>query len=263
VFTTDEGEGWQQLGEGLMPSSSKDAGVMLEGFQNMAEQSMHSVLGGTSMPDLKDALSAMYNPQSVELGSSKLPDVEFFDSSSAGTAAAAPSGAESAAMQAGPSTTGAWQPSPGGAESAGLLNGAPGTGGAESMGMNSAMQAPGTIETLQAPGMEQATAMANAPTAGVEGGSYFKAMDGGANLGDAASPLGNIGKAFTDIMSKMGDMLGSMMQGPMGLLGGLLNFFLTVFSEILSTLGTFLEETARAAASVAAEAWKKQMEAMS
>lgn len=246
MFTTDEGEGWQQLGEGIMPSSSRDAGVMLEGFQNMADKSVHSVLGGASMPDLKDALSAMYNPQAIELGSSKLPNVEFFDSGSASAAAAAPSGAESAAMQAAQPATGAWQASP---------------GGAESLGMNNAMQAPGTIETLQAPGIEQASAMANGAP-GLEG-NYFKPMDGAANMGDATSPLGNIGKAFADIMTKMGDMLGSMLQGPMGLLGGLLNFFLTVFSEILSTIGTFLEETARAAASVAAEAWKKQMEALS
>jgi hypothetical protein len=235
---------------------------MLEGFQRMGEQTIHGVLGGASMPDLKDALSAMYNPETIQLGSNKLPDIEFFDSSTAGTAAATPSGAESAAMQAGPSTTGAWQPSPGGAESAGLLNAGPGAGGAESLGMNNAMPGAGTIETLQAPGMEQATAMANGAPAGMEG-SYFKPMDGAAGVGDAASPLGNIGKAFTDIVSKMGDMIGSMLQGPMGLLGGLLNFFLTVFSEILSTIGTFLEETARAAASVAAEAWKKHLEALS
>lgn len=219
MFTTDEGEGWQQLGEGIMPSSSKDAGVMMDGFQKVADQSLHGVLGGSTMPDFKDALTAMYSPQPMELGSSALPKIDFFDSGAAGSAVAAPGG------------------------------------GAESLGMQAG---PGTIETLQAPGIEQATAMANGAPAGLEG-SYFKPMDASVNVGDAASPLGDIGKTFTEIMSKMGDMLGSMMQGPMGLLGGLLNFFLNVFSQILSTLGQFFEETARAAASVAAEAWKKQL----
>jgi hypothetical protein len=77
-------------------------------------------------------------------------------------------------------------------------------------------------------------------------------------LGD--SPLSNIGKAFTDVMSKMGDMLGAALQGPMGILGGLLNFMLTIFSQIISSVGQIMEQTAQAASTLASDLWKKQLE---
>lgn len=311
MFTNDEGEGWQQLGEGLMPSSAKDANFMLDGFKQMGEQTLHSVLGGSTMPDLKDALGAMYGSPPLEYSgaSTKFPDVNFFDSSAgaaaspsgleASAAPAAPSGGfesvgaglqaaptgglESAGMQAGLQAAPAggfesaiWQPGtptpPGGFESAIWQPGSPtpaggfesvtwpgthvtSSGGIESIGMQSGA-APGTIETLQGPGF-------NPNTAGMEGGSYFKAGPGAdsvGNVSDASSSVTDIGKAFSDIMGKMSDMLGAMTQGPMGLLGGLLNFLLTIFSEILSSMGKVLEETARAAASLAAETWKKHLE---
>lgn len=209
MFSADEGEGWQQLGEGLMPSSSKDAGVMLEGFHKIGEQTVSGLLGQTSMPDLKDALGAMFGSKPVQMG--ELPGVELFDSS----ASAGVSGAEAVP----------------GAEPSSMMQA--GTGG-------------GTVETLHTVDSNlQATA----------GG------DNMSNLGDASSPLGDIGKAVTDMVGKMTDVLGSLAQGPMGLLGSLLNFLLTVFSEILSSIGTAMAETARAAASLAAEAWKKHLEA--
>lgn len=303
MFTSDEGEGWQQLGEGLMPNSNQDAGHMLEGFQQMAEQSIHSVFGNASVPDLKDALGAMFGSPAVELdlgGIDKFPGVEFFDSGAGSapapagelSAATGGTGGESAGLQANvqagaaPSLeSGVLQSSPTGAvESAGLH--AP-AGGVETSALQTGAQAgPGTIETLHAPGIDQATAMSSAPgidqataissapgidqataMSGAPGidstGSYFKPMQGAeaaTNISDASSPTGDIGKAVTDIMSKMGDMIGSMLQGPMGFLGGLLNFFLNIFSQILSTIGHVMEETARAAAALAADAWKKHLE---
>ena len=209
MFTADEGEGWQQLGEGLMPSSSKDAGVMLEGFHKIGEQTVGGLLGQTSMPDLKDALGAMFGSKPVQVG--ELPKVDFFDSGSS----AAISGAEAVP-------------------------------GAEPSGMMQAGAGGGTVETLQTVDSNlQATA----------GG------DSVSGLSDATSPLGDIGKAVTDLVGKMTDMFGTLAQGPMGLLGSLLNFLLTVFTEILSSIGTAVAETARAAASLAAEAWKKHLEA--
>ncbi len=237
MFTTDEGEGWQQLGEGLMPSSAKDAGVMLDGFKQIGEQTLHSVFTGSSLPDLKSALGAMYNPQPLELdvSMSKFPGIELYDS-----------GAGSGVQQLGGAELGS-APSPG-LESTGIQAVGP--------------SGPGTIETLQAPALDQAGAMSAMSPSGAES-SYFSPMDSAgadatASLSDA-TPLGDMGKAFGDVMSKMGDMLGSLAHGPMGLLGSVLNFLLTIFSEIISSIGHVMEETARAAASLAAEAWKKQL----
>jgi len=180
VLTNQEGDGWQRLGEGLMPSPEKSAGAMMEGFDKIGDQLLHGVLGGTSLPDFHNALGAMYGPDQVSLsaGGKHLPGLELFDS---------------------------------------------GAGHQVSLG-----------DSLKAPGAD----------------SIGKLAD---------SPLSNVGKAFTDIMSKMGDMLGAAVQGPMGLLGGLLNFLLTVFSQIISSVGQIMEQTAQSAATLASDLWKKQL----
>ena len=291
MFTNEEGEGWQQLGEGLMPSSSRDASVMLDGLGKMGEQTIHGLLGGTSMPELHDALNVMYNPKPIEFGAanagSQFPQVDFFDS---GTSSSMLSGAESAAapgpagsemmsaaptggesmLSAGPTGGESMLSSTAGAGGESLLSQAfpnsgesllsqafPQTGG-ESL-LSAAGPTGGTIETLQTPGSEMLQA-----TPGTES-AYFQPVQGSGvdsvgKISDA-SPLTDIGKAVTDIMSKMTDMIGAMAQGPMGLLGGLLNFLLTIFTEILSAIGTAMAETARAAAALAAEVWKKQLQA--
>lgn len=303
MFTNEEGEGWQQLGEGLMPSSTREASAMLDGFGKMGEQTIHGLLGGTSMPDLKDALGAMYNPKAIEMGApgaNEFPKVDFFDSSAAAAPtggesmmstaptggesmiSAAPTGGESMMSTAAPvggesmlSTSGAPGsesllssafPNPG--ES--LLSSAfPQTGGETSLlsaagpsggeSMLTGAGPSGTVETLQMGGADMMSATPGAESA------YFQPGQGAgvesvANVTDAASPAGDIGKAITDIMSKMTDMIGAIAQGPMGFLGSLLNFFLTIFSEILSSIGQAMAETARAAASLAADAWKKHLE---
>lgn len=325
MLTSQEGEGWQQLGEGIAPTSERSAATMMDGFNKIGDQALHSAFGGSSLPDLKDALGAMYGPEPTQLNSAvqQLPQLDFFDSSAAATApsgtgfesaglqqapatgfetsglqsaspssffeptGASPTGFESSGLQASiqPGATGmegSLQAAPAGFESSGMqasLQTGPsaffeptgmdsglqgmqmGPGGAPAAGFESAgIQAPGgTIETLHAPGMGQAIGAPNAP--GVESFNVqTPGADASAGLSDASSPFANIGKAFTDVMSKMGDMLGGMAQGPMGLLGGLLNFFLTVFSEILSNIGQAIEETVKAAASASAELWKKHLE---
>lgn len=174
MLSADEGKGWQQLGEAMMPNPGHDASVMMDGFSKIGDRALNSIFGGTSLPDLHDALGAMFGPQPIELHSA-LPSLELFDSAS-------------------------------------------------------------------------------------ESFKDASVTDRSANLSDASSPFANIGKAFNEIISKMGDVIGSLTQGPMGLLSGLLNFLLTVFSEIVTAIGQAVEETAKAAASLAAEVWKKQLQ---
>jgi hypothetical protein len=199
LLSSDEGKGWQQLGETLMPNPAKDAGSMMESFNRIGEQTLHSVFGGASLGDLHNAVGAMYGPQPLEMNSavSQLPQLDLFDSSSS------------------------------------LLSSSP-SGGFDLTGANTL---PAESLRFQGPG-----------------------TDAGAHLTDATSPLTNISKVFGDMMNRMTDLVGSVFQGPMGLLGGLLNFLLTIFSEILSSIGQAIEETAKAAATLAADLWKKQLE---
>ncbi|MBX9686795.1 MAG: hypothetical protein K2X27_08845 [Candidatus Obscuribacterales bacterium] len=218
MFTNEEGEGWQQLGEGLMPSSSKDAGAMLDGLGHFGEKSIHGLLGGTSMPDMKEALGAMFGPQPVTLdgGAAQLPRLDFFDSGSA-------------TMQNGAFDAGT---------------------------------APQTVESLQTPALDQSGMMTGAQP-GADAARFQPQTAGSesmAGLNDSSAGIGDIGKAFSDMISKMGEMISAMAQGPMGFLGSLLNFFLTIFSEIVSSIAQIMNETARAAASLASEAWKKHLE---
>jgi hypothetical protein len=74
------------------------------------------------------------------------------------------------------------------------------------------------------------------------------------------SPLGDIGKAVGDLMSHMGDMVNQLVQGPMGMLGSILSFLMKLFTEVASSIGQALSETAQAVASAVEDAWKKQME---
>src|SRR6185295_17344090 len=64
-------------------------------------------------------------------------------------------------------------------------------------------------------------------------------------LGDG-SPLADIGKAVSELMSNMGDMVNQMVQGPMGILGSILSFLYKLFTDIAGTIGQALSETARA-----------------
>ena len=77
-------------------------------------------------------------------------------------------------------------------------------------------------------------------------------------LGDAN--FADIGKAVTDLMSHMGDMLNQLVSSPMSVLGSLLGFLFKMFTEIAEGVGQALSEAAQAVASVVEEAWKKQME---
>lgn len=181
MFSKEEGEGWHMLGDAVMPSSTADAGTMLESFQQIGERTLHGVFGGTSIPELHEAVGAMFNSKPmVELNSSAslLPDLEVFDPFESGGAA----------------------------------------------------------------GLD--TAAAGTPESGLSDSVQFE----------------QIGKAATDVLSKMQDMLGSLFQGPMGFFAGLFKFLLTIFTEILSGIGRILQETARAAAALAADAWKKHLE---
>lgn len=75
-----------------------------------------------------------------------------------------------------------------------------------------------------------------------------------------ASPLGDIGKAVTELMSHMGDMLNQLISAPTGILGSIIGFLFKLFTEIAEGIGTALSEAAQAIASVVEDAWKKQME---
>lgn len=77
-----------------------------------------------------------------------------------------------------------------------------------------------------------------------------------------SNPLQNIGKAFAELMNNMGDMFAHMLESPLGFLGSLLGFLVKLFTEIAGAISETMQEVARAAASVAEDAWKKQMEAI-
>jgi len=77
------------------------------------------------------------------------------------------------------------------------------------------------------------------------------------------SPLADIGKAVGDLMSHMGDMVNQLVQGPMGILGSVMSFLMKLFTEMASSVGQALSETAQAVASAVEDAWKKQMETAS
>jgi hypothetical protein len=80
-----------------------------------------------------------------------------------------------------------------------------------------------------------------------------------AKVGDV-SPLSEIGKAVSELMANMGDMLNQMIASPMGFLSNLLGFLCKMFSEMAEGIGQALSEAAHAIASVVEDAWKKQME---
>lgn len=252
MFTNEEGEGWQQLGEGLMPSSSRDAGVMLEGFQKMGEQTVHGLLSGTSLPELHDALGAMFGPKPLTVGGADFPHLELFDS---GDTSSLLSGGESTSVNF--ESAGIQPSSPSGTiETLQAPSANGGTLDFQSSGLSG-----GTIETLQTPASSGLSAESlQAPGADASMATQA-APDGVGKLGDAGGLPGDIGKAVTDLVGKMTDFMGALAQGPMGLLGSLLNFLLTIFTEILTSIGTAIAETARAAASLAAESWKKHLEA--
>lgn len=76
----------------------------------------------------------------------------------------------------------------------------------------------------------------------------------------ASGPM-DIGKALSEMMTNMGDMLNQVLTaGPMGILSQLMSFLFKLFTNIASGIGQALTETARAAASAIEEALKKQME---
>jgi hypothetical protein len=77
-------------------------------------------------------------------------------------------------------------------------------------------------------------------------------------MGDAH--FGDIGKAVTDLMSHMGDMLNQLVSSPMSFLSSLMGILFKMFTEIAEGVGQALSEAAQAVASVVEEAWKKQME---
>ena len=83
----------------------------------------------------------------------------------------------------------------------------------------------------------------------------------GTGIRDGSSPLSEIGKAVSELMSQMGDMLNQMFSGPMGVLGSILGFLFKLFSEIAGSIGQALSEIANAVACAVEETWKKQMEA--
>lgn len=80
------------------------------------------------------------------------------------------------------------------------------------------------------------------------------------HVGGDASPMSEIGKAVTDLMSHMGDMLNQLVTGPMGMLGSLLQFLAKVFTEMAEGIGTAVSEAAQAIATVVEDTWKKQLE---
>ncbi len=89
-------------------------------------------------------------------------------------------------------------------------------------------------------------------------------QNAGAEIGlkDGASPM-DIGKAVTEMMSNMGDMLNQMVSNPMGVLSSILQFLFKLFTEVATGIGEAISEAARAAAAAVDEALKKQMEAAS
>lgn len=79
--------------------------------------------------------------------------------------------------------------------------------------------------------------------------------------GDGASGSSpDIGKAISDLMANMGDVLNSAISNPVGFIGQLLGFLFKMFTDIAANIGEALSEAARAAASAMEDAWKKQME---
>lgn len=70
----------------------------------------------------------------------------------------------------------------------------------------------------------------------------------------------DIGKAISDLVSKMGDVLNQAITSPVGFLGQLLGFLFKLFTDIAGNISQVLSETARAAAAAIEDAWKKQME---
>lgn len=70
----------------------------------------------------------------------------------------------------------------------------------------------------------------------------------------------DIGKAISDLMGNMGDVLNQAISNPIGFVGQLLGFLFKMFTDIAANLGEALSEAARAAASAMEDAWKKQME---
>lgn len=197
IFTQEEGEGWTQLGESVMPNSTKDAGIAMDAFQQMGERTMNSLFGSQTLPDLKEAVGVMFGPQPIELNGT-LPSIELFDSSLGMESAQSLNGMEAMNMPA-------------------IENATPG----------------GTVETLH-----------QADASGLSEGGL------------------DVGKAVGEIFSKIGEMLTSAMSaGPMGILGGIFQFLMAIFSQIIDGLSQAIQETARAAASLATEAWKKQMSA--
>jgi hypothetical protein len=78
-----------------------------------------------------------------------------------------------------------------------------------------------------------------------------------------ANPLGDVGQSLHQFMSNIGPMLGEMFSGPAGMIGSVINFVSELFTTIASGVGDALTEFSRAAASVAEEAWKKDIEEMS
>lgn len=70
----------------------------------------------------------------------------------------------------------------------------------------------------------------------------------------------DIGKAISDLVSNMGDVLNQAISNPIGFIGQLLGFLFKMFTDIAANIGEALSEAARAAASAMEDAWKKQME---
>lgn len=254
MFSKEEGEGWTQLGEATMPNSSSEAGTLMDSLHQFGERTLHSVFGGTSLPELHEAVGAMFGSKPIELnaGASLLPDLQVVGPNV--ETAAVPQTPELGQSLASPAAPGA--------DSGALASTA--APGADS-GALASMQ--GTQVT--APAFDSwATLQSGGAGLDTSAAGYFKVsefaapgQDGSIGVSDQTSSLATeLSKGVTEILSKMQDMIGSMLQGPMGLLGGLLNFLLTIFTEILSSIGQVLAETARAAAALAAEAWKKHLE---
>ncbi len=110
------------------------------------------------------------------------------------------------------------------------------------------------MEGMNAPGVELASPGGTVETLhqADAASTTEKGLDGGLDMG----------KAVGEMFSKMGEMLtAAISSGPMGILGSIFQFLMAIFSEIINGMSQVLQETARAAAALANEVWKKQMEA--
>lgn len=80
------------------------------------------------------------------------------------------------------------------------------------------------------------------------------------DLNSSSLEAPNLESAVSEFFSKVGDALGQLGGMPLGILGSLIGFFVKLFTEAIGQIASVITETARAAAAVVEDAWKKQME---